>query len=145
MISLEYAKGFIRTFGYLSGPGTDTTFDFDIMEIDKNSDVGRAIASQFGTDENCIAYINEINEGSLFTDVRQWLLGGELINRNLSDYRLNSESQSISGVLLNMSIKRNSLKLIIFNDEAYEKIGSRFEFFIIEGSDKDYIVYFIRK
>lgn len=32
MISLEYAKGFIRTFGYLSGPGTGTTFDFDMME-----------------------------------------------------------------------------------------------------------------
>ncbi|WP_294304264.1 hypothetical protein [uncultured Chryseobacterium sp.] len=145
MISLEYAKGFIRTFGYLSGPGTDITFDFDIMEIDKNSDVGRAIASKFGTDENCIAYINEINEGSLFTDVRQWLLDGELINRKLSDYRLDSEAQGISGVLLQMSRKKNSLKVIIFNDEAYEKIGRRFDFFIIEGSDKDYIAHFIRK
>lgn len=30
-------------------------------------------------------------------------------------------------------------------DKAYEKIGSRFEFFVIEGSDKDYIVHFNRK
>lgn len=145
MISLEYAKGFIRTFGYLNGPGADTTFDFDIMEIDKNSDVGSAIASKFGTDENNIAYINEIDERTLFIDVRQWLLSGELINRKLSDYRLDSEAHNISGVLSEMSIKKNSLKVIIFNDEAYKKIGSRLDFFIIEGSDKDYIVYFIRK
>lgn len=30
-------------------------------------------------------------------------------------------------------------------DEAYDKIGSRIDFFIIEDSDKDYIVHFIRK
>lgn len=145
MISLEYAKGFIRTFGYLNGPGADTTFDFDIMEIDKNSDVGSAIASKFGTDENNIAYINEIDERTLFIDVRQWLLSGELINRKLSDYRLDSEARSISGVVLGMSVKKNSLKVIIFNDEAYEKIGKRLDFFIIEGSDKDYIVHFVCK
>jgi len=30
-------------------------------------------------------------------------------------------------------------------NKAYKKIGRRFEFFIIEGSDKDYIVYFVCK
>lgn len=145
MISLEYARGFIRTFGYLNGPGTDTIYDCDIMEIDKNSDISMAVASKFGTDKNSIAYINEIDKRSFVTYVHQWLIKSELNNRNLSDYRLNSESHIISGVLLNISVERNFLKLIIFNDEAYEKIGSRFEFFIIEGSDKDYIVYFVCK
>jgi len=142
MITLEYLKGILSTFARLNTPNTELMYQYDIIEFELSTDVIDILRDKCGLHKTSISYINTIDEQGLKRFLDEWLFKrGELINIPLNDRRKNDEISLFYSTLKAVT-QLQSAHFIALNDD-YDFIGIMYDFLLIKGSEKNYLLYFL--
>ncbi|MGU3375877.1 hypothetical protein [Chryseobacterium sp. M5A1_1a] len=142
MITLEYLKGSLHTFANLNTPNTELIYQYDIIEFETSTEIIEVFKDKLGLSKAEISYINKIDEQSLKKFLNEWLFRrGELINIPINDRRQADEIDSFYNTLI-IATQLQSAHLIILS-EVHGFIGVMYDFFLIKGIEKNYILYFL--
>lgn len=142
MITLEYLKGRLHTFAHLNTPNTELVYQYDIIEFETSSDVIEVLREKCGLLKTTISYMNTVDEQYLIKLLDEWLFKrGELFNIPLNEIRKNNEVLSFYNTL-KAATQLQSAHLIILSDD-YDFIGIMYDYLLIKGIEKNYLLYFL--
>ncbi|WP_454046984.1 hypothetical protein [Chryseobacterium sp. Marseille-Q8038] len=142
MNTLEYLKGILNTFARLNTPNTELMYQYNIIEFETSTDVIEVLRKKCGLHKTTISYINTIDEQGLKRFLDEWLFKkGELVNIPLNDRRKSDEVFLFYNTLKSVSQLQSAHFIALSDDYGY--IGIMYDFFLIKGSEKNYLLYFL--
>ncbi|MBB6331183.1 hypothetical protein HNP24_002133 [Chryseobacterium sediminis] len=142
MNTLEYLKGILNTFARLNTPNTELMYQYDIIEFETSTDVIEVLREKCGLHKTTISYINTIDEQGLKGFLDEWLFKkGELVNIPLNDRRKSDEVFLFYNTLKSVTQLQSAHFIALSDDYGY--IGIMYDFLLIKGSEKNYLLYFL--
>ncbi|WP_294304261.1 hypothetical protein [uncultured Chryseobacterium sp.] len=132
----DYLQGILDAYAVFGMPASELTYDYKLFELEKSEKVEELLLKSGFTFSHA-----EIIEESYFKEkVRGWLFSGSFGRMNFDPRRKEAEFNTFFDAFILLA-KPDSFNRCILVQNGF--IGAMYDFFLIEGKERNYILYFI--
>ena len=132
----DYLQGILDAYAVFGIPASELTYDYKLFELEKSEKVEELLLKS-----GCTFSHAEMIEESYFKEkVRGWLFSGSLGRMNFYPQRKEAEFNTFFDAFILLA-EPDSFNRCILVSNGF--IGVEYDFFLIEGKNRNYILYFV--
>jgi hypothetical protein len=140
-LKFNYFEGILHTYEMLNQPDTNLVYEYEIIAFDKTEDIATSLKESFIDFSTKNIKLKSITVYELETHVKSWFFtSGEVSKLSLNEdkqVRIASNFCDIMVVTLGLSEY-----YFIDNLDSYYDLGVAYDYLVLIGTTKNYLLYF---
>lgn len=132
----DYLQGILDAYAVFGMPASELSYDYKLFELEKSEKVEEFLLKSGYT----FSHAEKIEESYFKEKVRGWLFSGSLGKMHFDSQRKEAKFNIFYDAFILMA-EPDSFNKCILKENGF--IGVMYDFFLIEGKEKNFILYFV--